>query len=145
MSKFVDILLRKMSLPRNGRRSAMRPIDVMLRRQGRVRANDNGNTDISFMGLRLVRVNVHLVVPSVSEWLVKMIIHLHKAESHNSIYPSNLRTNTRNTAILQSFPAQNVHRKKGYTRKRNTRGELESMKHMMLFTTTGSAPSCGVR
>ena len=85
MSKFVDILLRKMSLPRNGRRSVMQPIDVMLRRQGRVRVNDNGNTDISFMGLRLVRVNVHLVVPSVSEWLVKMIIHLHKAESHNSI------------------------------------------------------------
>lgn len=124
----------------------MRLIDVMLKRQGRVHANDNKNTDVSFMGLRLPRVNVHLVVPNVSEWLVKMlIIHLHKTESCNSIYPSNLRTNAQNAAVLQSFPAQIVHRKKGYARKRNTRGELESTKHMMLFTTTGSAPSCGVR
>ena len=106
-----------MSLPRNGRRSAMWPIDVMLRRQGRVCVNDNGSTDISFMGLRLTRMNIHLVVPSVSKWLVKMIIHLHKAESHNGIYLLNLRTKPRNTAELshpEHAQKERVRQKKKY-------------------------------
>ena len=104
--------------------------------------NDNGSTDISFMGLRLTRMNIHLVVPSVSKWLVKMIIHLHKAESHNGIYLLNLRTKPRNTAELsrpEHAQKERVRQKKKY------KGELKNTKHMMLFTTTGSAPSCGVR